>query len=253
MKRLKSLTTIFCMLFVGNFSTSFAADLTLDISYYYYEEQNFMDDTSDPVLYTAGSRNWEIASELVDTWQLLYTAEVTRGWVNYSGSGRLDKDYYKFRGETYAGYRWDNLTPIIGLGYRWLYDDSGGKTSSTGALGYDRQSQYFYMPAGGIFDLDQGIKIKGQFNYLITGKQTSFLSDVEGFSDVENDQSSGWGVDFTVDYKITDNTSFYSFYRYWNIEKSDTSVGSFPGVLIFEAFEPANKTTEAGIGIAYKF
>ena len=253
MKRLKSIAVIVGILFSSVMSAGYSADLTLDISFYYYEEQNFMNDTSDPVLYSAGSRKWEIPAEDNNSWQFLYTAEVTRGWVNYSGSGSLDKDYYKFRGETYAGYRLDNFTPILGLGYRWLYDDSGGQTSSTGAIGYDRQSQYFYIPAGGIFDFNQDIKIKGQFNYLMTGKQSSFLSDVEGFSDVENYQSSGWGVDFTFDYKISASTSFYSFYRYWDIDKSDIGSGTFPGVLIFEAFEPANTTTEAGIGFAYKF
>ena len=253
MKRLKSIGVILSILIFSNLSVGYSADLTLDISYYYYEEPNFMRDTSDPVLYSAGSRKWDIPAEDNNTLQFLYTAEATRGWVNYSGSGTLDKDYYKFRGEVYAGYRMDNFTSILGLGYRWLYDDSGGQASSTGALGYDRQSQYYYVPAGGILDIGQDIKLKGQFNYLLTGKQTSFLSDIAGFSDVENDQSFGWGVDFTFDYKITNSTSFYSFYRYWDIDKSDTAEGTFPGVLIFEAFEPANKTTEAGIGIAYKF
>ena len=84
--------------------------------------------------------------------------------------------------------KFENFTPIIGLGYRWLYDDSGGETSSTRALGYDRQSQYLYIPVGGIFDFGEDIKIKSQFNYLIAGRQTSYLSDIAGFSDVENDQ-----------------------------------------------------------------
>ena len=252
MKRLQVTLLVFWMGFF--FSPNFArsADVTLDISYYYYEEPNFMDDTSNPVLYSAGSRKWDVSDDPDDAWQVLYTTEVTRGWVNYSGSGTLDKDYYKFRGETYAGYQLDNFTPIIGLGYRWLYDDSGGETSSTGALGYDRQSQYLYIPVGGIFNIDKDIKIKSQFNYLIAGRQTSYLSDIAGFSDVENDQSYGWGVDFTIDYKFSGATSLYSFYRHWDIDKSDTANGTFAGVLVFEAFEPANTTTEAGIGIGYK-
>ena len=102
-------------------------------------------------------------------------------------------------------------------------------------------------------DFNKDIKVKGQFNYLLAGRQTSYLSDIAGFTDIENKQSSGWGVDFTVDYNLTDKTSLYSFYRHWDIDKSDTANGTFAGVLIFQAFEPANTTTEAGIGIAFKF
>ena len=60
-------------------------------------------------------------------------------------------------------------------------------------------------------------------------------------------------MDFTIDYNLTDKTSLYSFYRHWDLEKSDTASGTFAGALIFQAFEPANTTTEAGIGIAFKF
>ena len=139
MKRLKSIGVILSILIFSNLSVGYSADLTLDISYYYYEEPNFMDDTSDPVLYSGGSRKWDVSDDPDDVWQFLYTTEATRGWVNYSGSGTLDKDYYKFRGETYAGYQLDNFTPIIGLGYRWLYDDSGGETSSTDALAQEKK------------------------------------------------------------------------------------------------------------------
>ena len=242
-----------CVFMSNQSNLAHSADVTFDISYYYYEEPNFMNDTSDPVLYTLGLRNWEVSVGTNDSWRVLYTAEGTRGWVNYSGSGTLDKDYYKFRGETYAGYQFKKFTPIIGLGYRWLYDDSGGLISSTGALGYDRQSQYLYLPAGGIFDFDKDIKVKGQLNYLLAGRQTSYLSDIEGFSDIENNQASGWGVDFTIDLRLTDKTSLYSYYRHWNIDRSDTANGTFSGVLIFQAFEPENTTTEAGFGLAYKF
>ncbi len=50
-----------------------------------------------------------------------------------------------------------------------------------------------------------------------------------------------------------DKTSIYSFFRYWDIDKSDTATGTFAGVLKFQAYEPANKTTEIGLGITYKF
>ena len=234
-------------------SLAHSLEVTLDLSYYYYEEPDFMNDTSDPTFVSLGVKNWQPHAEIDSPWNFLYTAEATRGWVSYSGSGTLDKDYYKFRGEAYLGYRLEYFTPIIGLGYRWLYDDSGGTSSSTGALGYDRQSQYFYLPVGGIFDLGDKLRIKGQLNYLIAGRQTSYLSDIAGFTDIENDQTTGWGTDFTIDYKVNEKANIYSFFRYWDIDDSDIATGAFANVLIFEAFEPANTTTEIGIGVSYKF
>ena len=93
MKRLKVALFVFWIgcFFSANFARS--ADLTLDISYYYYEEPNFMDDTSNPVLYSAGSRKWDVSDNPDDAWQFLYTTEATRGWVNYSGSGTYYVEY----------------------------------------------------------------------------------------------------------------------------------------------------------------
>ena len=255
------LNTILIGFFVLTIQSSLAhsAELTLDLSYYYYEEKTggtwFMDDTSDPAFVSLGVRNWESQTETGSPWNFLYTAEATRGWVEYNSAstGTLDKDYYKFRGEAYLGHRLEDFTPIIGLGYRWLYDDSGGVTSSTGALGYDRESQYLYLPVGGIYDPFDKLRVKGQFNYLLAGLQTSYLSDIAGYSDVDNDQTSGWGVDFNIGYEVNDKTSIYSFGRYWDIDKSDVATGTYANVLIFEAYEPANTTTEIGIGFSRKF
>jgi len=61
------------------------------------------------------------------------------------------------------------------------------------------------------------------------------------------------GADFSLDYKIDNKTSVYSFARYWDIANSDTATGTFAGVLLFRAFEPANTTTEVGIVISYNF
>jgi len=255
------LNTILIGFFVLTIQSSLAhsAELTLDLSYYYYEEKTggtwFMDDTSDPAFVSLGVRNWESQTETGSPWNFLYTAEATRGWVEYNSAstGTLDKDYYKFRGEAYLGHRLEDFTPIIGLGYRWLYDDSGGVASSTGALGYDRQSQYLYLPVGGIYDPFDKLRVKGQFNYLLAGLQTSYLSDIAGYSDVDNDQTSGWGVDFNIGYEVNDKTSIYSFGRYWDIDKSDVGTGTYANAVIFEAYEPANATTEIGIGVSRKF
>ncbi len=231
-------------------------EVTLDAYYWSYEEQvagndDFVDEYSDPVFASLGLRHWETRPDLI---RALFTTEIGAGRAKYAGSGTLDGYwYYKFRGEAYIAYEYHGFSPLLGLGYRWLYDDKGGRSSSTGALSYDRQSQYLYMPVGAIYEITDSFKIKAQYNYLLYGKQTSFLSDIAGFSDIENDQNNGWGVDVTFDYRPFQNIGFYSFFRYWDIDDSETTVGFISGVAAFTAIEPMNQTVEAGVGVSYKF
>jgi len=248
------LLVVIASLVLANKVQAQSPELTFDVSHYYYEEPNFMDDTSDPAFVSVGLRDWKFGSEKENV-DFLYTLEATAGSVQYTsrGTGEGDKDYKKFRAEGYVSYSMDSLNPFLGLGYRWLYDDSGGMVTSTGHKGYDRQSQYVYLPVGVIFELNNKIQIKGQFNYLLYGKQTSYLSDIASFTDLENDQNSGWGTDLTVNYQIYHKMGLYLFYRHWDIEKSETATATYAGVIKFEGYEPANTTEEIGIGISYRF
>lgn len=230
-------------------------EATLDAYYWSYEEfvaddPDFVDEVSDPVFVSLGLRNWRTWP---DAFRVLFTAEASLGEVAYNGSGTLDKDYYKFRGEVYGAYRIGDFAPFIGIGYRWLYDDGGGQLTSTGFSSYDRQSQYVYVPIGGIYRITDDLRIKGQYNLLLYGIQTSFLSDVAGFSDIENDQNFGWGTDITIDYRLSARFGVYTFFRYWDIDDSDPELGTINGVIAFQAFEPHNQTIEAGFGVSYKF
>jgi hypothetical protein len=237
-----------------------SVEVTFDLSYYDYEETDdsgnfFMSDESDIAFVSLGLRDWE-TRPTGSPWNFFHTLEITRGWVNYDGSGTMDKDYYKFRGEVFAGYRLGDITPIVGLGHRWLYDDSGGSTSSSGALAYDRQSQYLYLPLGAIYNPSEFDKwrIKGQFNVFLDGQQTSYLSDASaGYNDVENDQSYGWGIDFNVDYDLFDNATVYGFSRYWDIDRSSIDPIIYTGLLAGYGQEPDNTTTEIGVGLSYKY
>ncbi len=80
------------------------------------------------------------------------------GVVDYKGSGEIDNiDDYLMEPRVLVGKSLDladnsRLTPYLGFGYRYLYDDLGGMVSSTGAAGYDRRSQYIYLPLGLTFD-----------------------------------------------------------------------------------------------------
>jgi len=255
----KSVLASFAFAVLVTAQTSQATEITLDISHYLYEETTdsgafFMKDESDPLFISAGVRDWESPKELGALWYM-YTGEVTYGKVEYTGSGTSQSDYYKARMEGYLSYRLNKrITPFVGLGYRWLWDDAGGTVTSTGALGYDRQSQYLYAPIGATFNVSDKFSIKGQYNYFIQGKQTSYLSTASSlYSDIENDQNSGWGVDFTATQKWNDRFGIFLFYRHWDIDKSEVSTGTYSNIATFTAWEPANTTSEAGIGVSYKF
>lgn len=235
---------------------AFELEATLDAYYWSYAEEipgnnDFVDEYSNPVFISLGLRRWDTNP---DSFNLLFTSELGGGPSKYAGSGKLDGYYYyKFRGEIYGAYRFRQFAPFIGLGYRWLYDDSGGKTTSTGFSSYDRQSQYFYLPIGSIVELSDTVRFKAQFNYLMYGKQTSYLSDIQGFSDVDNDQNAGWGVDATLHYRISGRWGVQTFFRYWQIDDSEIAVGYINGSTAFTAQEPRNQSVEAGIGVSYRF
>ena len=74
-----------------------------------------------------------------------------------------------------------SLSPYLGVGYRYLYNDSRGYTS-TNAAGYRRYSNYLYAPVG----LTTRIHIVNRWvvaptveaDIFLIGKQKSQLSDV---------------------------------------------------------------------------
>ena len=244
-----------------------SAELTLDISSYSYREvdQNdnfFMEDKSAPFLYGVGIRDWgdEKKNPIVrnTNWMLLYTLEYSFGNIDYTsaGTGTMKKQYYKGRFESYIGTNRvvgaNDLLPYIGVGYRDLLDDSGFKTSSTNHLGYDRLSQYYYIPLGAIWYISESLSLKSQYNHLIEGKQTSFLNEVlpNTYSiNPQNTQRLGWGIDLTLRLKLNNKWSSYGFYRSWSIEDSDLVTCS---PLIY-CMEPKNQTNELGAGISYQF
>ena len=57
------------------------------------------------------------------------------------------RDYlFEIRGVIGRDYYLDGtrVLPYVGVGYRYLDDDSAGKFSSVGAMGYDRQANYYF-------------------------------------------------------------------------------------------------------------
>ena len=137
----------------------------------------------------------------------------------------------------------DHLSTLYtGFGYRYLFDDS-----SFDPAGYERTSNYLYMPVGYQFHQitdapwSFGATIEGDL--LLFGVQKSDL----GYLDVSNDQHEGLGFRAAVKLQKKSENCIFSiepFFRYWDIDDSDVENGFY---------EPANETTEFGIQFKWLF
>lgn len=148
------------------------------------------------------------------------------------------------------------LSPYIGLGYRYLSNDARGITS-TGAAGYRRESIYFYLPIGVIHrnSLNDQARLAStlEYDHLLTGKQNSRLSDAGlGYSDVTNNQTSGYGLKLSVIYE-RDDWALGPYFYYWNIDQSDMSLLYQNGVPVGIGWEPKNDTVEFGLKASQQF
>ena len=145
-----------------------------------------------------------------------------------------------------------SLSPYAGLGYRYLFNDLRGQ-SSTGAAGYRRYSNYLYAPVGATarLRLREGWVLAPtlEADFFLQGKQITDLSDtgIAGLQDVTNTQHSGHGYRGSLMFE-REHWAFGAWLQYWHIAKSDVqSAGAFTG------FEPENKTTEWGLEARYRF
>lgn len=196
-------------------------------------------------------------------------ARLSFGEVDYSSpsSGNMDGvDDVLFEARETIGYDLSvsdtaQIMPYIGFGYRYLNDDSSGMSTSTGALGYERESNYFYLPLGVdyIKELENNWFFGAilEYDYFLKGVQKSHLSDANlGFADLENDQNKGYGCRASFRFKKQGEKIDFlvePFVRYWNIKKSKEQSVSFAGVIIGTGYEPKNNSTEFGIKVAVKF
>jgi len=141
------------------------------------------------------------------------------------------------------------ITPYTGFGFRMLDNDLRG-TTSTGYMGYERKSRYYYLPIGVThhvaIDAQSQLVSTIEFDYLLRGKQTSKLSAFEGYSDVDNRQDSGYGFKLSSMYHV-DDYAVGPYLDYWKIDESD--LDDTYGVF----FEPKNRTVEFGIKASMRF
>ncbi len=184
------------------------------------------------------------------------------GKVDYSNSGEINNitDYMlEFRGlggYDFPIFKGSMITPYIGIGYRYLNDDMSGKISSTGAFGYERESNYIYSPIGIDFITPLGnswsMGVRGEYDLFWWGKQKSHLGYVPGYYDIENDQEKGYGCRGSIRLqKKSEKIDFLiePFIKYWNIKESQITVDPAGTGWV----EPKNNSTEVGVMLGVKF
>ncbi len=183
------------------------------------------------------------------------------GSLKYEGSGTQDGvPNWIFEARAVVGRDFqasDNvaLSPYIGLGYRFLYNDLRGNTvvGNTTYVGYRRYSNYVYVPVGVTLRMRTGdqwvVAPTLEYDFFLGGRQYSRLSDTGlGYSDASNDQNSGYGYRASLMME-KGHWSFGPWLQYWNIKDSDV----VPIGLGTAAMEPANWTREYGLELRYRF
>ncbi len=178
------------------------------------------------------------------------------GKTDYEGSGTqtgVPDTIFETRavvGMDFFPGRLVTLSPYLGLGYRFLYDDSRGYTS-TNAVGYRRYSNYLYAPFGLTARFDMGSKWvlapTLEYDAFLRGRQETKLSDTGlGFNDVSNNQRHGRGYRASLMVQM-DHWAFGPWLHYWSIKDSDIQ----PIGLGRVAIEPRNWTREYGLEVRY--
>lgn len=179
------------------------------------------------------------------------------GEMDYQGSGTIDdipNELFEIRGILGREYMHDSgwkIIPYIGLGYRHLNDDSSGMVSSTSAHGYERDQVYYYSPVGIHFIGEQFTSewtFHGniEFDYLILGRNNSYLSSVQGHEDLSFTQHDGYGSRFSLGLSKSVgkrvSLKLDLFYKYWDIE--DSTIDYDYGTAMIE---PENHSKEMGV------
>jgi hypothetical protein len=238
--------------------TQTGTDLGLSLSSYKYEEPGVM---------SLEGAKLGLDLHVTNAWQsdtfLRGDLRSAFGSVDYNsngtGSASGAPDWY-LEARVLVGTDWSMeysvFSPYVGLGYRYLFNDGRG-ISSSGAAGYRRESNYVYLPIG----IDHRAALNDQsklvytleYDHLLAGKQISRLSDTGLLKDVTNTQNSGFGLKLSVIYE-NDNGAIGPYAHYWNIDQSNTApLYYLNGVLYGTGVEPKNNTVEFGLNIRQQF
>ncbi len=149
-----------------------------------------------------------------------------------------------------------SITYFTGLGYRYLHNDL-----SVDPGGYLRESNYIYSPIGVRYDakLRNGWSFgaEAEYNIFWRGMQISHFNHIDpGFNVLKNTQRDGHGLRASVEFaKKTGSVelALTPFIEHWNIGDSERVDLTFYGTKVGEAWEPKNRSTEIGLGLALKW
>ena len=266
MKKLLLLTSLFIVGTIAQNSAVFAAEyhtfsLGPEVSYIKYREPDIMEEKGS--MYGVDGSYTYLKNDYV----FKQEGRFSYGQVDYRNSGSLNNidDYIvelrSLFGREYLTSKDTAITPYIGIAYRYLNDDMAGKTTSTGARGYERESNYLYSPIG--VELMQRIDYKWAFGATLEydlfwrGWQKSNLSDaIPAWNDLENTQKSGYGwrasLKFIRNWENSD-LIIEPFIRYWDIKKSDNKNITEAGTVIGYGWEPKNNSTEGGLMVTCRW
>lgn len=196
---------------------------------------------------------------------VVFDVDYATGPDSYSGSRGdliIPKYYYSLKLSIGKDFFYDSyvLSPYIGLGYRFLSQSGSGLFTSTGKYFYDRQSTYNYIPLGlkRRIALTDGATLETmvEYDYLISGNQYNGMSAAingGGISDatnINNKQNSGYGLNASLVYRRSDGWSFGPYWKYWNIDASESASYSSTVQAVSEG---ANTTEEFGFKALYQF
>ena len=243
--------------FLGTCAWSALADtpsLGIGISQYAYREPS-LGVMQDGWLGIAQAK-WAPDNLRFKNWPLTLLGQATFGYADYSGSGTMANQptsIYQLQVESphtewVKGYQ---ISP--GLGYRYLYNDARG-TTSTNYSGYRRTSEYLFASLGVERPFGENWRATATGYYLLTGRQTSNLFDVGGNyatqGPIQNTQRHGfgWKAGICKTYQALD---FCSNFEYWQIGASDNDYFVFNG-RSYPVFEPANHTKSFQFTVNYK-
>ena len=246
-----------------------AVDIGPEVYYFKYEEPGLMEDEGVfyGVRFGYTFREWTPSSpkESTSDGGAMFRAEgrLAFGQVDYDGQlsdgtpYTIDNiDDYVFEGRLLLGadmLRGDTFNTLYaGIGYRYLNDDP-----SFDPAGYERESNYLYVPLGYQFDSSRkagwSFGFNAEFDFFIVGYQRSHLSDFSpAYDDVEDRQESGYGYRASVRFQHKSEDAIFviePFFRCWDIDDSEVTYDSLGGA----GLEPANETTEVGIQLIWMF
>ncbi len=237
-------------------ATKTGSEVGLTVAAYKYTEPDLMSLKATKVKFDYAG-NYAMGSDWPNQnkgWFLRWEAQFSTGKADYSSSvsgtqNNLPDWYYEIRGLIGKDFDLGShvLSPYVGLGYRYLYNDLRG-TTTTGSRGYRREVRYTTLPIGVTHKTNlasnRQLLTTVEYTHLIRGNADAKLSDSNVTTpDVSLKQTSGYG--FRVGTMVRfDAWSVGPSLILWRIKDSET-VNSFR--------EPRNNTYEFGVKAAYHF